>query len=52
MGGGRILRLNNDQVERTVKLLIETEDRHRTKLAALTESLTEYLRKVYDEIHK
>ena len=44
--------LNNDQLERTVKLLIETEDRHRSKQAALTESLTEQLKKVYEEIHK
>ena len=40
--------LSNDQLDRVVKQLIETEDRHRSKLTSLTEKFTEELRKVHD----
>ena len=43
---------NDAQLERVVKVLVETEDKHRSRQTALTESLTEQLKKVYDEIHK
>ena len=43
--------MSGDQLEKAVRLLVETEDRHRAKLSSLTESLTEQLKKVYDELH-
>ena len=43
--------MNSDQLEKAVTLLVETEDRHRAKLSSLTESLTDQLKQVYDELH-
>ena len=42
--------VDNEQLERVVKHLINTEDHHRSKLLAATEKLNDQMRKVNDNI--
>lgn len=44
--------LSNEQLERAVRMLTETEDRHRSKLAALVEEHTSQLRRLTRAIEK
>lgn len=43
--------LSNEGLERVVTNLIEVEDRHRSKLADLTDKMTEHLRRLHEEVH-
>ena len=42
--------LSNDQLDRVIRQLIETENHHRSKLASLTEKYTEELRTVNSQL--
>lgn len=42
--------LGNDQLERVVRHLIETEDRHRSKLADMTDHMNKTLQYIHDEL--
>jgi uncharacterized membrane protein len=42
--------LQSDQLERVVELLVETEDRHRSKLADLTELTNQRLQYIHEEL--
>lgn len=43
--------LRNDQIERVVTHLIQTEDHHRSKLNDLTESMNHSLQQIHAELH-
>ena len=42
--------MSNDQIERMVGRLIETEDRHRTKLATVVDRHAQQMSQLYDEV--
>ena len=44
--------LHNDQLEKVVGQLIQTEEHHRSKLNSLVESWTQQIQSVHEEMHK